>query len=574
MVTERHGPSRSQQTNQLIALCQDVLDGRAAPEVLQQALEAREQGLLAARSDFLQKSTTEGEKFAQDWAEPIQSVLEAFDQYGVALGTARMYLSGRRAEQFNEAMGLLAQAGDALLGALDAYDARFLVYGPTPYPVLNMLINTTDQVRAGTMERAPFARMMAETRTYFTKCIDEAQGMPADTPREPVARLVQGFRMQVEGITQIERFLEDANPAWLDQGVETSRQAQALISEGFTDLHKQTYESGPTTSPIANTYIAAAKMAREGRYDLEKFEEAVDKLDEHLRDVRRGFEALCQVPTESVMIQEEIPKVLEAFDMHEEANAAFRRFLTSGDPLDIDEGVAKLEESMRRLDASKGHLEQASSQQGKILCTHCFTANEPHERVCQSCNAALPRMEHLIDGANSTFKVGETGAAESTEEPVMTEHLARIIVDTNQVAEGKMSDEQYVETLQWMEAILLDAEQKLAAQPFINPEAFPDDDRDKVRRESAMLEDTKEMLREGIENTRVGLAQLALFLDDRNQEHLIEGLRTIWDASRQVLQVQRIGEMAAKAVRENEEKSDAAETTRLDDEVELEVERD
>jgi len=572
MMTERKGPSRSEQTNQLIALCQQVLDGQLGPEGLEPLLSSRETGLVQAREDFFRNANSEGQEFALRWADSITAVLDRFDAYGAALGSIREFMRSRRKEQLQEGMDALATAADALLGAIDAYENRYLIDGPTDNPVLNMLIHTSGAVREGKLPKAEFERIVGETRTYFEGCLKEVTEPPPGQPQQALDRWKAALTRYLDGVNEMLRFVGDDNGAHLDTGLSMVREAMEMLKEG-SDLYKRQYEEGPTPSKVANTYIHAAHMMKEGRFDRALFEQGLDQLDKTLRESRQTFESLCNVPTESVVIQEEIPRALEAYDLHEEANAAWRRYLQTNDPADLDEGIQKLTEAATRLETSKAIFEQSSERHGKVMCTKCFAPNENTSRTCVSCGAVLPRVEHLGEMA-STFNMSEGGKVSADDDVVITEHLARIIQETNAVAEGKISNERYEETLQWMEGLLDDAERKLAATPFINPEAFPAEEREKVERERDMVEETKGLLREGIENTRYGLQQLRNFTFDGDQQHLIDGLRTVWEASRTVLHVQRIGEVASRNIVDSEgSRPPSFETMPLDDD-EIEISKD
>lgn len=575
MISERKGPTRSEQTNQLIDLCQGVLDGRGSLEAMTQFLSQREEGLAQARADYLKNVSDEGERFAIEWADSIQLVVDGFDLYAAALATVRSYLSNQRPEALRQGIEELTRATERLLLALDFYDNRYMTTGPSDAPFINTLYRATEAVSRGEMPRENFQRLMAETHSFAERCIEElAAKAPPEIPADAVDRIRVGYQQFLDAIIEIEKFLTDSDHAHFQTGIAMAEQSQAAMKDGLETWRKESFEAGPTTSPIANTYVQAAAMMKQGKLDRAFFEQSLDRLDQHLNEVRRGFESLCRVPTESALIQEEIPRVLEAFDTHEEANAAYRRFLTSNNPADLDEGTEKLIAAMRQLDESKVALDRQSEQQGKIMCPRCFVANESYARVCASCGAGLPRVEHLQE-KSSTFDMGEGGQVDADQEVVITENMARLIKESNLVLEGKITPEEYESTLQWMEGLLDNGERGLAAQPYVNPQAFPESERKKVEYESRLVEETKDMLREGIENARLGVQELRGFLVDGDQQHLIDGLRTLFEAQRQVYQVQRIGEVAARSiVSEEGPVSGGLETVRLDDEISVGRERD
>lgn len=543
-ISERKKPTRSEQTNQLLSLCQGVFDGLVAEQAAREALDAREQQLDVARGEFAEGVAAElaANPDAQQWEPYAQVVLVAFDEYRASLGQLRGALRPKGAA-LEKAMKALIVATERMLLATDAYEARLVSQGTSAHPMQNFLINMTEAVKRGDLSKDGYADILAKGRAYFEKCMNEMRNAPESEPAQAIAALLAAFGQCRDGITELERYLSDGDTAHLDAGLERLEQGQVAVAEGFALHRTQKFAAGPTSSAVANTFISAAQMVKQGQYPVETFVHDVASLREHLAKVRAGFEGACQAATANTAIQEEIPRAMEAFDLHEEAIEAYLRYVENKVPAELDTGNAKLIEAMKRLDEAKVAFESISESEGKAHCPRCGTLNAVGARMCGSCNAALP---WTATDATTSFAIGEGGQVDSSEQPfVVTDHMKKVIEDTNRVAAGEITGQQYCATLDWMGRIAREGQASLASLPGLVVESFPEDEQERAQMEKGLIDETCGMLAEAIEALLASLEELRRFVDDGDQEHLIVGLREFWDASQRVHQVQRLGQMAS-----------------------------
>ena len=548
-ISERQGPTRSEQTNQLLSLCQGVLDGQVSEQALRDALDAREQALVAARREFADglAAITEGDGPPPSWEPYAQAVLVGFGENAEALAAIRVGLRQKGAA-LEAAMKALVLSTDRLVLATDAYEARLVSEGPSPHPMQNFLINMSEAIKRGDLSKEAYADILGKGRVYFESCMSEMRNAPAGEPPEAIAALLAAFGQCRDGIAELGRYLSDGDAAHLDSGLEWLEKGQTAVAEGFALHRRQKFAEGPTSSPIANTFISAAQMVKQGQYPVETFENDVAALREHLAKIRAGFEGICQAASSNPAIQEEIPLAMEAFDVHEEAIEAYQRFLEHRNVADLEQGNAKLIEAMKRLDEAKMTFESISESEGKVHCPRCGTLNATGTRVCGACNAALP---WLAPGSTTSFAIGEGGEVDSSAQTlVVTDHMKRVIEDTNRVAAGEITGDQYCATLDWMGRLACEGQAGLAATPGLVVESFPEAEQERARAEKDLVDQTREMLTAAMADLQASLDELRRFVDDGDQDHLIKGLREYWDASQRIYQVQRIGEMAARAAGE------------------------
>lgn len=545
MDSGQSAPTRSQQTNLLVSQGYALSDGQGDATALETALRERQHGLQEAQASFeLGISQLNEDKLAL-LAEPIVSVRETFEAYMGALASTAAQV--RRPSALRGELETLVAATNAFLAALDAYDTAMLATGPTPYLTANALAFCADAVREGRASQEELLRVLKDAQAQIAATQAELQTPAPELPSQAVERLREGFEQYRQGVEEMAGYLQDGQVSHLDDGLDQVFRAHDVIRSGYELYRSLALESGPTASTVVNTFLNAARMLGQGRFDRALFVQSLGVLEDASAEARKTFMGLCKVPTDSARIQEQIPKALEAFDKNDEAHARFRVYLESGLSADLDAACALLTEATLALAESQQAFEQVTATHGQMLCTRCSASNPPGTRQCSACGAALPRVDHLAEA--STFSVGEGGAAPTGEhEVVITEHLKRIIDETNAVAEGQISLAQYAETLRWMEGRLQTAEHALAQLPRPARESLGDLDDESAQAQLAVLEDTFAMAYEAIATTRDGLARLGAYLEDQDQKHLLEGLPLVWEGSRQMGHIQRLGEMAGNEV--------------------------
>jgi hypothetical protein len=537
------GPTRSQQTNLLLQQGYALIQGQGDPAALAAALLSRQQALHEAQATFELGVSQLSEERSALLAEPVAQVRETFEAYVGALGSAAAVVG--RAAALREELERLAAATDSFLSALDAYDTATLAAGPTPYLAANALAACAEAVRDKTAGVADLMRVINDARAQIAATSKELETPAPELPAEAVARLREGFEQYRLGVEEMARYAADSQVSHLDDGLDQVFRAHDVLRDGYELYRRLALESGPTASSVINTFLNAARMLAQGRFDRALFVQSLAVLEDASAQARKAFVGLCNIPTESARIHEQIPKALEAFDANDEAHARFRTYLDTGAQTDLEAACQMLVEATLALAESQQAFEQVTDTHGIMLCTRCSATNAPGNRQCCACGAALPRV--VSDEASSTFSVGEGGAAATGEhEVVITEHLKRIIDETNAVAEGRISHSEYAATLAWMEGRLQTAEKALAQLPRLSKESLPEEEREHADAQLALLEDTFDMAYAAIATTRQGLAHLGAYLGDQDQQHLLDGLPLVWEGSQQMTHLQRVTEMAAQ----------------------------
>lgn len=570
-------PTSSQQTNRLISLCQAVRSGTADPGTLEAYLQERRTGLAGAKADFLHRAGTEGDAFRSGFRAELDAMTEQFDLHAAALDEIGAFFEDHDPAHLDAGVESLVEHTPKLLQILEDYEAKYLAVGPTDFPMVNVLIKALPNVKSGRFAADGFKAMLAGAVDTFNKAMAEIDASPMlSDPGVPERRAA--YVRILDGLARMQVYFSDGQASHLDSGLEIVEDGHHLLQAAMNQFRDAQFTGGPTPSPKANWVIAAAEGVRSGKYPHAILEQAVEWLHNETALIRENFEQTAATPTTSVLIQEELPKTMEAFDLMDEALAFLRNAAQPGSEGLIPQGVAQLQDAVKRLQDSQAAYTEAGEREGKVLCPQCQRPNAPESRRCVQCGMTLPRVmdEAYTAGALSTFEVRESQPRGLSEEDqmVMTTHLKRLFDSAEAVHANQITSEEFLEVLSWAEGLLTDAERRLAELPTLEIQVeLSEEERATFEEQKAMADETKDLLRRGIGEFHDGLDTMRAYLDRRDQQVLVQGIRTVWEAARKIHQCQKMGDavsrMEPKTVVPTEP---AAPAQRRSDEVALEQE--
>lgn len=539
-------PTRSQQTNRLIALCQAVGTG-GDPGPLQAYLEERRNGLAGARADFLHRAGAEGDTFRSGFRPEIDAVVEQFDLHAAALDEIAAWFEDHDPEHLDSAVASLVEHTPKLLQALENYEAKYLVVGPTEFPMVNILLKAVPNVKSGQLPATELQAMLQGAVETFHKAIAEIDASTMkNEPGVPERRA--GYQRVLEGLIRMQQWSTDGQVLHLDAGLEIVEDGHHQLQAAHNKFREAQFTGGPTTSPMANWVISAAEGLRTGKYPPEILQQAVQWFSDETNRIRENFEATAATPTTSVLIQEELPKTMEAFDLMDEALA----FLGSARSEDqLTQGIAGLKDAVQRLHESQKAYLEAGEREGKILCPQCQRPNAPENRRCEQCGMTLPRVmdEAYTAGALSTFEVRENqpGGLSDEDQMVMTTNLKRLFDSAEAVHAKQISGEEFLQVVAWADGLLDDAERRLAELPTLDIQLeIPEEERATFQEQKAMADETRDLLRRGIGEFRDGLDTMRSYLDRPDQQILVLGIRTVWEGAKKIHQCQKMGDAVSR----------------------------
>ncbi len=545
--TATQQPTPSTQTNKLLDLCRAVLSGEPGKlNDLNLYLQERVMALDQARASFLEAVAAEGEAFAAAFRESIDAVLETFEQVAEAQGTLAMFLKDRQPVRLERGIDQLIQATNNMYVAVTHYESRYAQTGPSQFPVLNFFTKAVASLKAGEMSSDDFRVAADGGRQFFEKAVEEIdQSSKKDEKGVPERR--EACLLIIQAFQQMERNLGENDLLELDL---------RMLEEGFAKLEAalKLYQQGafmetPTESPFVNWVIHAAEGVKAGLYPSQVLKEALDFLESNVREARRQFESSAQVPVSSALLQDEIPRTLEAFDLHDEAIAQMRATLPGPTPEQLDAGIAALSHAVSSLKGSADVYQNVADREGKVLCPRCGEPNLPDLRVCTKCSGPLPRVAdpQFNQGAASTFEVRETDEPRPEQAPdmVMTNHLKRLFDACEAIEQKQITAEEFLEVIDWAEGLLEQGESQLESMPRPGiPTGLSEEEEQSLHEQLGLVDETVELLEQGIQEFRSGLDVMRTYVDKRQRDTLVTGIRVVWEGSQKIYQVQRMGQLA------------------------------
>jgi hypothetical protein len=252
-----------------------------------------------------------------------------------------------------------------------------------------------------------FAKKLAEIK---------ATGLPGKTACAEAYQ--QGLAVVVK--LQALESLEDAELPTLLQELEES----AMMGEKIERLMSEGME-GPAPMPVTNVIVSVVRKGLAKEMDPSLVNSFLDDYCTLLDHFWEGFERSVTRPTDSALVQQEIPRTLEHGDEHDAAVEALTAAFKAFDPAAANAALEKLIETAAQLDESRQVFETAAQHQSHAVCPGCGRANPPENRRCEACGNVLP-TEAGAGSASSTFNMLTGPALEETQELGMTENVAKL----------------------------------------------------------------------------------------------------------------------------------------------------
>ncbi|HEY3998950.1 MAG TPA: hypothetical protein VGO93_08815 [Candidatus Xenobia bacterium] len=283
------GPTASPHTNLLIHLCLETIEMGAPADRLESTLSTRESGLAVARQDFMERVGAQGPGLLR---REVEDVVACFDAYQEALGQLRSYLSTRAIEPLQQAIGDLTQVTPRLMGALEAYDARFMIIGPSQYPIVNVWTKVLDGVRDGTMDTADVEALIEGARDFFSRCLHEVETAPDLDPT--LQGMADAYRLLVQALDDLDAYRRERLDARLQAAMEHMATAHRRLQQGV-DAYREAHGVGRAAgSQAVNMVMQAANRVLQGSLPGELFGGGLESLFPALKT---HFEGLGHIPT-------------------------------------------------------------------------------------------------------------------------------------------------------------------------------------------------------------------------------------------------------------------------------------
>lgn len=549
------GPTPSQQTNRLLQLAEAVISGES-PERLRDVLQERLDGIGTARNDFEKKAREQGEAFLEQAADELEAVQEGFDGYEQALHEMANYFDDSDNGHLRRGCESLKRITPRLFEALDCYGRTYLRYGPSRFPLVNLVRRVVGSITRGEVKKDKAREVLDEARQVYTTAVEEINASKhRDAPGMADKRA--SYQEAVEVLDELEDSISTMALARMERAMGQLDSALAKLEKADEEVFESQFMRGPTRMPAANLIINTADAVLKGLYPRKVLEQGLEWYDTYTTGLERQFEAALQGKTSSVLIQEELPVTREILDLHDEAMDALEEALDG----DFTEEVVRpllerIEETVERLYETSKVYEKAAEMEGKTVCLECGRPNPVDNRFCEACGVALSRVFDPERVATSTFELRERDAT-ADEEVVVTQNVLRIFQACYDFHEGKTEADAFRATLNWARQLLSIAEAQLRGMQELEltPEqsqSLTAEEQEAFEENRRIFEESRELFFTGIDEFREGLDHMEYYIQDGERETIMEGIQLVWEGAQKVHQVKRVGDIAQRTLAELE----------------------
>lgn len=331
--------------------------------------------------------------------------------------------------------------------------------------------------------------------------------------------------------TSVLEVLATSNPETLAENDGCFQQLDDAVRKAkILEEHLSKAESGPTNIPSANVLISVLKAYPSDSGQIESLTSILEDYAELLDSYAETFERSASEPVESALIQEEIPRTLEAMDSHYSVIEELGEGLAELTEAKIQSLIERLTQTSTQLEESSEVYTTAVQHQQNILCPSCGRSNPPENRNCEACGQLLPKNE---DGASSsTFSILSGPMLEENQQLEMTENVNQLFLACDEVAVGNITDEQFLNELKLAASGLNEFAQELEgiAASAVDESLFPSSEDFEFWRTNHLpyLEDVSMTYDAGIKEVQEGLRSMQSYLDNRDDENLVSGIRLVW----------------------------------------------
>lgn len=502
-----------------------IVIGGADPTDVQELVEAQLKIAERELNEVDGRAQERGQDFAEEAAPYLDALKTQLKRYLEWLIEVKSgldnYDTGTLAAAYETSQDLVTE----LMEAINNYSNFFSSWGPYEAPWANALGRLALAVRHEQVDEDAWDQYLDSFAETFKQKIEIAKEHPypgrtaLTTCNEDCLAILSEMRdLDLHNEEAVESLLHKFSDAMAD--VMT---VEYLMNEG---------SGGPTPAATTNVLLFAVEKALgeelEWRFAESVLDDYCDTVDKTMED----FEQSIVRPSDSALVQEEIPRTLDYSDQHYNAVEALCDALPERDTEAIRKLLGDIREAVEKLDESREVYETAAQHQTHAPCQGCGRSNPPENRVCEACGAPLARAADAGALESSTFSVLSGPAMEETQQVPMGENIAELFNACDDVAAGNITHEEFAAVLKSGRADLQEYASDLEqiADEMMD-ESDMNDEHKKIWHEQHLpyLQELAVQFTQGIESIGQGLESMESYLENKDDNSLIEGVRLVWE---------------------------------------------
>lgn len=472
------------------------------------------------------RAQARGAEFVSKAATQLEQLKVALSSYGAWLASAQESLETYDTNRMVEAYEASHDIIPLLNSAAEEYSAIYAAYGPYNSIPANGLDRLADGIISGEVQPPAWAEMC----DYYANGLHQKADSVRSVNLPGKSFLIDGYEAASQAAANLAQYDPRLKPnlaaplQHLDYGLHATEALEKLMSEST---------SAPTAIAVTNVLAAIVSGYQAGSVPKAAFDAALDDYSEIMDGFSETFEASVSRPIDSVLVQDEIPRTLDWLDAHYAAVEELVAASEGDDRESMTEALAALVETAGKLDESRNVYAAALQHENQVLCPACSRSNPPENRLCEACGAVLPRSADASSLASSTFSVmASQQVLEENKQMEMTENVARLFDACDAVAVGQMSEHDFLAEVNLARSGLTEFAQELdeVADMLMDRKSFTDEAWAVWETQHLPhLEDAAQGYVHGLNEANSGLDSMAHFLEDPNDQHLVSGIRQVWE---------------------------------------------
>jgi len=526
-------------SNQIMALCEAIMAGNGSSQDLKKALEAALEGMTSTWNDFKHKIDASGPDHLATYNQEIEEINQAFEQFKSALEEVALYFIDNKTSHLDEGRTKIKYSTYRMIRALNAYQSKELAVGPTDIPYVNFLIKAADALKTGKIDLNLFLGMVKEAGRNAELAMEAAK---KEEPSKEINYIIEAYQEHIKVYQAIGEKAGNKDYEGLKVELDNLALAASKLKDAFQKINLKMLTSLPTPSPYVNLMINVTRSLINNEVPEEVFVKTLQSFKTSLQNMFHEFELYSRVPTNSLLVAEEIEKAHHAFELFDQAVKNFDQFLEFRNVGLLENAIKTLEEAGNLLHQSFTSFQEIAEREGKIPCVKCQHYNPIELKRCEKCGASLMRM---AEATTSTFSFSEESqeVGVTVGEMVMTENLQKLFDAVNAVSEGNISLEEYLEVLDWLDQLTLNEYENTQRIPELELKNLPEEEKKAAEKIKEHLGEIKQNMLSGMEEFRTGLNTLRMYANNpEEQNYLTTGVREVWQAAAKIYQAGKTAE--------------------------------
>ncbi len=397
-----------------------------------------------------------------------------------------------------------------LRAALEQFHQARLHWGPSPFPLVNLLRNLEDL----SVEQAD--GLLSASEEFFAQAMQELTAAEFDG--------LPGWSLKKTALGSVREAL-----AALRSGSPEPEQQIARVEEAMQSMHRadeqlyqDTFLQGPTAMPMVNLVVQVARRVLLGQLAQESLAVALDSFSQAFESLEGDFERVAAAPADSALVQEELPKTRLAFALVYNAVEDLGAQLESWNGAEVSSCLARLEAAAHRLHASYRVFADFEAARDQTACPRCGHLNELTARVCQGCQAQLPRFS--LDTLGQGFLLQE----ETAELPAAAQAVV-LLECCGAFYDGLIEADVFRQQIEVARAALESSRQHLRQLSIVEGSGSEGE------AAQVFLDQSREQLEQALQDWDQGLDLLEEHSHRLDFESLEEGIAQVWRASQSLV---------------------------------------